>query len=96
MVQRTSSELEQNYGMSYRKNREVAVVPVVDLTAYQKIICGEYNTCDPGIYSWHTIMGIYSWYTIMGIVGYTRMGIEGYTRMGIQEYTRMGIPGYIL
>ena len=31
-----SSELEQKYGISYRKNSEVEVVPVVDLIVYKK------------------------------------------------------------
>ena len=46
MVQRESSELEQNYGVSYKKNWEVGVVLVVDLTAKsaKKKKCGQCNT----------------------------------------------------
>ena len=49
MVQRESSELERNYAMSYRKNGEVEVVPVVDLiakSANKSCFCGQYTTGD--------------------------------------------------
>ena len=40
MVQRKSSELEQNYGTSYTKNCEVKVVPAVDLTTKSPPVLG--------------------------------------------------------
>ena len=45
-----SSELEQNYGICYRKNRDVEVLPVVGLIAYDSICfllnSGNCNTCN--------------------------------------------------
>ena len=43
-VQRENSELDQIYGMLYTKNREVEVVPVVDLIADSAFFCGQCNT----------------------------------------------------
>ena len=47
MVQRKSSELKNNYGISCRKNWEAGVVPVVDLIAHsakKTFFCGQFNT----------------------------------------------------